>query len=107
MVRATVLVGDEPFAEPEDADFELADSDDAIVAIGQFAAGPDHDLTHYLSPVTAGSLGARTTWRYRTNSVRRPGSSHRRPPRSRSRSPDRPRTAGIHPRLLPPSQHRP
>ena len=48
MMRASVLVGDEPFAQPEDADLQFAHCNDAVVAIGQFAAAADHDLSHSL-----------------------------------------------------------
>ena len=67
MVRASVLIGDEPFAKPEDADFEFADRNDAVVAIGQFAAAPTMISVIMRSPLKAGSPGAGTTWRCRTD----------------------------------------
>src|SRR5262249_34957649 len=50
VVRAEVLVGDEPIALPEDAELERIDPQHAIAALGKLAELAHHDLVHPVTP---------------------------------------------------------
>src|SRR5262249_41647938 len=59
VVRAEVLVGQEPVALPEDAELERIDPQHAIAALRKLAELADHDLVHRFTPLPCSSLALR------------------------------------------------
>src|SRR5262249_38795051 len=51
VVRAVILVGDQPVALPEDAELERIDAQHAVTVLGEFAELAHHDLGHRFTPL--------------------------------------------------------